>query len=59
MQLAKSEKLEKLGHEQLNFGKMEVEDLQILRSAGQVGIFYRGFCLGTFEEEDLFSRNCR
>ncbi|MEK7791095.1 MAG: putative transposase, partial [Deltaproteobacteria bacterium] len=36
---------------------MEAESLQVLRSQGQVGIFYRGTCYAIFSEDDKFSRN--
>ena len=43
--------------EQLSLAPMKFEDLQLLRSAGRVVIFCRGFCVFTFERTDRFSRN--
>lgn len=42
---------------QLRLGFMDAESLQVLKSGGQVGVFYRGACYAVFSEKDKFSRN--
>src|SRR3972149_5720486 len=44
-------------YQQLRFGFMDGESLQVLKSGDQVGIFYRGACYAIFSEDDKFSRN--